>query len=133
VRYRTAAILTAVLIGGIFVLPNVVLTALINPSLKQGFPDPVPGYELLLLQFTSFCFTWRLPFALPIIAAPLSIAALSGKPRSSTVFSACKNSRSASAHRSFAPDGRLNLPLHRVVILRSIISRGECLLQDGGD
>ena len=42
-------------------------------------------------------------------------------------------SRSASAHRSFAPDGRLNLPLHRVVILRSIISRGECLLQDGGD
>ena len=58
-RYRSAAILTAVLIGGIFVLPNVVLTALINPSLKQGFPDPVPGYELLLLQFTSFCFTWR--------------------------------------------------------------------------
>ena len=31
------------------------------------------------------------------------------------------------------PDGRLNLPLHRFVILRSVISRGEGLLQDGGD
>jgi len=83
VRYRTAAILTAALVGAIFVLPNVVLAVLINPSLKQGFPDPVPGYELLLLQFTSFCFTWRLPFALPVVGAPFSIAALSGKSRSS--------------------------------------------------
>jgi hypothetical protein len=73
VSYRTAAILTAVLVGGIFVLPNVVLDVLIVPSLKQGFPDPVPGYELLLLQFTSFCMTWRLPFALPIIAAPVQL------------------------------------------------------------
>jgi hypothetical protein len=82
VRYRSAALLTVVLIGGIFVVPNVVL-AVYLPSLKQGFPDPVPGYEQLLLQFTAFCMTWRLPFALPIVAAPFSIAALTTKPRSS--------------------------------------------------
>jgi hypothetical protein len=81
VRYRTAAVLTAVLVGGIFVLPNIVL-AVFLPSLKQGLPGPVPGYEKLLLEFTAFCFTWRLPFALPILAAPFSIAALTSKPRS---------------------------------------------------
>ena len=78
--YRTATILSVTLVLGIFVLPNVVLAVLI-PSLKQAVPDSVPGYELLLLQFTALCFTWRLPFALPIVAAPILFAALTSKSR----------------------------------------------------
>ena len=81
VSYRTAAILTAVLVAGIFVLPNITW-AVFLPALKQGL-DPIPGYERLLLDFTVFCDTWRFPFALPILAAPLSFAALSGKSRAS--------------------------------------------------
>lgn len=78
--YRTAAILTVLLVLGIFVLPHVVIAFLI-PSLTQGAPGPVPGYEQLLLEFTALCYSWRIPFAFPIIAAPFSIAALSGKSR----------------------------------------------------
>ena len=81
-RYRTAALLTVVLIGGIFVVPNVVW-AVFLPSLKQGLPNPIPGYERILLEFAVFCDTWRFPFALPIVAAPFSFAALTTKPRSS--------------------------------------------------
>ena len=80
--YRTAAIVTVALVLGIFVLPNVVI-AVFLPSLTKGVSGPLPGYEQLLLEFTAFCCTWRLPFALPIIAAPFSIAALSSKPRPS--------------------------------------------------
>jgi len=72
--YKTAAILSAVLIGGIFVLPNLIW-AVFLPSLKQGLPNPIPGYERLLLDFTVFCDTWRFPFALPIIATPITIVA----------------------------------------------------------
>jgi hypothetical protein len=81
VSYRTATILSVTLVLGIFVLPNVVLAVLI-PSLKRAVPDSVPGYDLLLLQFTAFCFTWRLPFALPIIAAPILFAALTKTSKS---------------------------------------------------
>jgi hypothetical protein len=81
VSYRTAAILTVTLVLGIFVLPNVVLAVLI-PSLKQTVPDSVPGYELLLLQFTAFCFTWRIPFAFPVVAAPFGFAALTKTSKS---------------------------------------------------
>ena len=80
-RYRTAAILSVVLIGGIFVLPNVVW-AVFLPSLKLGLPNPIPGYERLLLEFAVFCDTWRFPFAFPIIAAPVTLAAFTSKSRS---------------------------------------------------
>jgi hypothetical protein len=82
VRYRTAALLTVVLIGGIFVLPNVVW-AVFLPTLKQGLPNPIPGYERLLLEFAVFCDTWRFPFALPIVAAPFACAAFTTKAQSS--------------------------------------------------
>jgi hypothetical protein len=39
VRYRTAAILAAVLIGGMFCLPAAVFAVL--PAMKQGLPIPV--------------------------------------------------------------------------------------------
>jgi hypothetical protein len=44
VRFRTAAILSAVLVGGTFILPAVVEATLL-PSLQ----NPVPGYEQVIL------------------------------------------------------------------------------------
>lgn len=43
-RYRTAAILSVVLIGGMFGLPEAI-RAVFLPSLEQGIPAQVPGYE----------------------------------------------------------------------------------------
>jgi hypothetical protein len=48
VRYRTAAILSALLIGGMFGLPATV-KAVFLPSLERGYLDPVLGWEQLIL------------------------------------------------------------------------------------
>jgi hypothetical protein len=80
VSYRTAAILTVGLVFAIFVLPHVVIVVLL-PSLAQGPTGAIPGYAQPLFEFTALCYSWRIPFAFPIIAAPFSIAALSGKGR----------------------------------------------------
>lgn len=55
-RYRTATILSIVLIGGMFAVPAVI-EAVFLPSLKQGIPNPLPGYEQILLCFSRF-FPW---------------------------------------------------------------------------
>ena len=81
-RYRTAAILTAALVAAFFVLPHVVIVVLL-PPLSQGATGAIPGYAQPLLEFTALCYSWRIPFAFPIVAAPFSIAALSGKSRAS--------------------------------------------------
>jgi hypothetical protein len=67
VRYRTAAILSIVLIGGMFGLPEAI-RAVFLPSLEQGIPAPVPGYERVLLGIAVFCFRFRWVLALPIVA-----------------------------------------------------------------
>ena len=69
-RIRTAAILSAVLVGGIlFILPALV-EAVFLPSLRQGIPNPIPDYELILLDVALFChrFRWLL--------APLTVLVL---------------------------------------------------------
>jgi hypothetical protein len=78
VRYRTAAILSAVLVGGMFVLPTVI-KAVFLPSLQQGLPNPVPGYEQILLSVAALClrFSWLL--ALPTVAVLFLIATLTGE------------------------------------------------------
>jgi hypothetical protein len=53
VRYRTAAVLSVVLIGGMFVVPSAIMAVFI-PSLNQGIPDPLPGYEHVLLAVAAF-------------------------------------------------------------------------------
>jgi hypothetical protein len=61
VRYRTAAILSALLIvvtGGMFGLPAAVWAAFL-PSLKQGLPDPIPDWERILLEAAVFCGNWK--------------------------------------------------------------------------
>ncbi len=74
VRYKTAAILTIILLGGMFAVPAVIL-AIFLPSLQQGLPNPVPGYEQILLEIASFCMHWRFLLALPIPMVLFTIAA----------------------------------------------------------
>jgi hypothetical protein len=74
VRYRTAAILSVVLIGGMFGLPAAVWAAFL-PSLKQGLPNPMPGYERSLLGIAVFCSSWSWILALPVVSLLFTIAA----------------------------------------------------------
>ena len=69
-RYRTAAIVSIVLIGGMFGLPEAI-RAVFFPSLEQGIP--VPGYERVLLGIAIFCFRFRWVLALPIAAVVVAL------------------------------------------------------------
>jgi hypothetical protein len=86
VRYRTAAILSAVLVvltAGMFGLPAAVW-AVFLPSLKLGLPDPIPGYERILLEVAVFCsrLKWMLAIlALPIVAVLFTVAELTSQTR----------------------------------------------------
>jgi hypothetical protein len=74
VRYRTAAVLSVVLIGGMFAVPSAIM-AVFLPSLNQGIPDPLPGYEHVLLAVAAFFLTWRFLLALPIAFLLFTVAA----------------------------------------------------------
>jgi hypothetical protein len=74
VRYRTAGILSTILIGGMFALPAAV-KAIFLPSLMLGLPNPVPEYEQVLLAVAAFCLHWQLLLVLPIAAILFTIAA----------------------------------------------------------
>jgi type II secretory pathway component PulF len=80
VRFRTAAILTVVLIGGMFGLPAAVL-AVFPLSLNEGLPNPVPGYEQILLSTTDFCGRFRWVLALPIVVVLFTVAAFTNPSR----------------------------------------------------
>jgi hypothetical protein len=74
VRYRTAALLSIVLVGGMFAVPAAI-EGVFLPSLKQGIPNPVPGYEQILLRFGLFFLTWRFLLAIPILVVLFTVAA----------------------------------------------------------
>jgi hypothetical protein len=74
VRYRTAAVLSVLLIGGMFAVPSAIM-AIFLPSLNQGTPDPLPGYEHVLLAVAVFFLSWRFLLALPIALVLFSVAA----------------------------------------------------------
>jgi hypothetical protein len=73
VRYRTAAILAAVLIGGMFCFPAAVFA--VFPAMKQGLPIPV------LLGLVEFCGRFRWFLALPIITVLFTLAAFTSDSR----------------------------------------------------
>jgi cytochrome c biogenesis factor len=83
VRYKTAAILSLVLIvliGGMFALPAAV--AVFLPSLKPGIPDPVPVYEGILLGAAFFCLRWHwllVPLVLPTVVLLFIVAAFTSR------------------------------------------------------
>lgn len=72
-RYRTAAILAAVLIGGMFCLPVAVFA--VFPTMKHGSPIPI------LLDVVVFCLEFRWFLALPIIAVLFTLAAFTSGSR----------------------------------------------------
>ena len=74
-RLRTAAILSLLLIG-LWGLPAAVWAALL-PSLRQGLPVPIPGYERLLLEAAVFCDRWKWFLTLPLVGALFSVAGFS--------------------------------------------------------
>jgi hypothetical protein len=71
-RYRTAAILSVVLVGGMFGMGSAVRAVLL-PSFEQGVP--IPLYERILFGVAIFCLTWRFFLALPIVSVLFTIAA----------------------------------------------------------
>jgi hypothetical protein len=83
VRYRTAAILSGafvVLIGGMFAY-SAVVWAIFLPSLKQGLPNPIPGYEQILLEIAVLCGNWKWILAVlapPTVATLFALAGLTG-------------------------------------------------------
>ncbi|MGA8214421.1 MAG: hypothetical protein WB799_12565 [Candidatus Sulfotelmatobacter sp.] len=86
-RYRTAAILSVVLIGGMFVLPAAVKDILL-PSLERGVV--IPFYERLLLGVAVFFLSWRVILAFPIVVLLFTIAVFTnetadkGRPAAAT-------------------------------------------------
>jgi hypothetical protein len=85
-RHRTAAIWSAVLVAvtvGMFALPAAVWTVFL-PSLKQGLPRPIPGYERVLLGAAVFCSSvkWMLALlALPVVAVLFAVAEFTSQTR----------------------------------------------------
>jgi len=72
-RYRSAAILAAVLIGGMFCLPAAAFA--VFPTLKGGARIPV------LFDVVLFCLTFRWFLAFAIIPVLFTIAAFTGGSR----------------------------------------------------
>ena len=66
--------LSVVLIGGMFAVPAAIM-AVFLPSLNQGTPDPLPGYEHIFLAVAAFFLTWRFLLALPIALVLFTVAA----------------------------------------------------------
>jgi hypothetical protein len=92
VRYRTAAILSAVLVVvtvGMFGL-SAAVWAVFLPSLDRGIPDPIPGYERILLEAAVLCssFKWMLAIlAPPIVVVLFVVAELTSQKRQSQMRS----------------------------------------------
>ena len=78
--YRTAVVLSVILVVlavGMFGFPAIVWAAFL-PTLKQGIPNPIPGYERALLEAAAICVIWKWMLALlalPIVVLLFTIAA----------------------------------------------------------
>ncbi|MGA9980188.1 MAG: hypothetical protein WBQ08_16335 [Candidatus Sulfotelmatobacter sp.] len=70
--------MSIVLIGGMFAVPAVI-EAVFLPSLKQGIPNPLPGYEQILLAVAAFFLGWRFVLALPIAVVLFTVAAFTSR------------------------------------------------------
>jgi len=75
VRFRTAAILSAVLVGGGMVIFPAFVRAVLIPSLQ----DPIPGYEIVILRVYMLCTMWRWVLAPLTVLVLFLIAALTSE------------------------------------------------------
>ncbi len=71
-RYRTVSILCFALVLGMFGLPAIVW-AVFLPSLQQGLPNPIPGYERSLLEIAVLCDHWKWLLAFPTLGLGLTL------------------------------------------------------------
>ncbi len=113
-RYRTAANLSLVLIGGMFALPAAVKDLLL-PSLEQGVV--IPFYERALLGVSIFCLSFRYLLVLPIVLVLFAVALFTNER-------VAKNQFAAAAPTMKRPTGVtviavLNIILAGVVIIAS--------------
>jgi hypothetical protein len=79
VRYRTAAVLSVAIIGGMFILPAGVW--IVFPALKQGYSVSLASYEIILLGLVEFCLRFRWFLALPIVMVLFTFAAFTNNSR----------------------------------------------------
>ena len=78
-RIKTAAILSAVLVGGMLIIFPAVVEAVFLPSLRQGIPNPIPEYEANLLGVALFCHRFRWFLAPLTVLVLFLIAAVTSK------------------------------------------------------
>jgi hypothetical protein len=78
-RFKTAAILSAVLVGGVLFIFPAVVEAVYLPSLRQGVPNPIPEYEANLLGAALFCHRFRWFLAPLTVLVLFVVAAFTGK------------------------------------------------------
>jgi len=95
--YRTAILLSLALIGIMFGLPAAIWSYFM-PSLKQGLPNPLPDYEVILLNVAEFCAMYRWLVVPPVVAALSLIAGITKAFRGRT---SDRPARYPNARRSF--------------------------------
>ena len=69
--FRIAAISCFALISGMFALPAFV-EAVYGPSLSQGFPNPLPTYEHILVYMAVLCI--ELKWLVGLLVVPLGVS-----------------------------------------------------------
>ena len=71
-RFRTAAILSVVLVGGMFVAP-IAMRHVALAYLAQGVKT-IPPYQRIFFGIGAFCASFRVVLAIPILAILFTIA-----------------------------------------------------------
>lgn len=72
-RFRTATILSIVLVGGMFCLPEIIV-AVFHPSAAHGSSAQAPPFERVLIDIAVFCSRFKWVFAFPIVMVLFTIA-----------------------------------------------------------
>ncbi len=75
-RYRTAAVVSVLMIAVMFGLP-----AVVKVSLLPRLSNPVPFYDQVILNVALFCLRWQLLLVPPIIGLLFTIATFTRESR----------------------------------------------------
>jgi hypothetical protein len=78
-RFRTAAILSVVLVGGMFAT-SIAGGALARWHLGRGDVE-IPNYERMYFGIAALCSSFRVLLAIPIVSVLLTIAAFTNQAR----------------------------------------------------
>ena len=78
-RFRTAAILSVVLVGGMFAT-SIAGGALAHWHLGRGDVE-IPNYERMFFGIAAFCSSFRVLLAIPIVSVLFTIATFTNQAR----------------------------------------------------